>query len=350
MYKKLSALLLCGILSLTGCHTGYWDHTPTALSLDADPLQPVTVSIPLEDAPFTTITMSFAGDVMLASEYSQSIYGAFNPFAAETDPAYFFEKMLPLFAADDWTVVNGENVFTDTVQEMAVKDYSPAYWYCSPTVNAQIYPTGSVEVVSMANNHALDFGWSGYNDTMAALEAAGVTALGEKQSVVLEKGGVRVGLLCCSLYSNYYLTPVLEWLETAVTETDFQIVYFHGGTERIYEPEDWKIAACHAMVDAGADLVLGNHPHVLQPRENYNGAEIIYSLGNFLFGGSRSCENATIVYRLTLEATDGVITSRSSEIIPCYCYGELWQPCPMEDPDDRQAVLDYMDGRRDKPC
>ncbi len=103
------------------------------------------------------------------------------------------------------------------------------------------------------------------------------------------------------------------------------------------------------MVDAGADLVLGNHPHVLQPREFYNGAEIVYSLGNFLFGGSRNCENATIVYRFTLETTDGEITKRTSEIIPCYCYEELWQPCPMEDPDARQAVLDFMDNKRELP-
>ena len=349
MGRKLTAVLLGCLLFCTGCHNGLWYHQTALPALTADTPAAGCNAIPIEDAPLSTVTMSFVGDVMLASEHSLGNYGTFNGFAVNTEPAYYFSRMQEIFAADDWTVANGENVFTDEVTEMAVKDYTPAYWYRSETSNAQIYREGSVEIVSMANNHALDFGWVGYTDTITALENAGVTPIGEKEWVILEKDGFRIGLLCCSLYSNYYLTGILEWLEGAVTETDFQIVYFHGGTERVHEPEDWKIAACHAMVDAGADLVLGNHPHVLQPREIYNGAEIIYSLGNFLFGGSRNCENATMVYRLTLELTDGEITKRTSEIIPCYCYEELWQPCPMEDPEDRQAVLDFMDGKRELP-
>ncbi|MBE6614320.1 MAG: CapA family protein [Ruminococcaceae bacterium] len=349
MHKHVAAVLLCCLLGCSGCQSGFWPHIQTAPVLSVSSADPCLASIPIEDAPLSTVTMSFVGDVMLASEYSLGIYGTFNGFAASTEPDYYFSRMQEIFASDDWTVANGENVFIDEVKEMAVKDYTPAYWYCSGTENAQIYPAGSVEIVSMANNHALDFGWVGYTDTIAALENAGVTPVGEKEWVVLEKDGFRVGLLCCSLYSNYYLTGILEWLESAVTETDYQIVYFHGGTERVHEPEDWKIAACRAMVDAGADLVLGNHPHVLQPREIYNGAEIVYSLGNFLFGGSRNCENVTIVYRLTLEVTEGEVTKHTSEIIPCYCYDELWQPCPMEDPAEIQAVLDFMEGRRELP-
>lgn len=339
------ALFLC-----TGCRNGYWQHQQSAARLSADTPADVCDSIPIEDAPLGSITLSFVGDVMLASEYYAGTYGTFNSFAETVDPGYFFTRMLPVFSSDDWTVANCENVFTDQIHEMAVKDYNPAYWYRSGSKNASIFAHGSIEIVSLANNHALDFGWGGYNDTEAALRDADVIPVNEKSAVVLEKNGVRIGLFCCSMYSNNHLTPILDWLANAVEQTDYQIIYFHGGKERIHEPEDWKIDACHAMVDAGADLVLGNHPHVLQPYERYNGGEIVYSLGNFLFGGSRSCENASIVFRLHLETTDGAISAVSSEILPCYCYGDWWQPYVMESAEEIQAVLDFMDGKRESPC
>ena len=89
---------------------------------------------------------------------------------------------------------------------------------------------------------------------------------------------------------------------------------------------------------------------MLQPYEQYNSGEIVYSLGNFLFGGSRNCENATIVFRLTLETSDGEISAVSSEIIPCYCYGEWWQPYIMESDEEIRAVLDFMYGKQESPC
>jgi len=348
MGRRGLLFLIC-LLLLTGCHDGYWQHQQSVSALSADTVHPGCETVEEDVSLPDTITMSFVGDVMLSSEYYAGTYMTFNPFAKTVEPRYFFEKMLSVFSADDWTVANCENVFTDQIQEMAEKNYTPAYWYASGTENAGILPAGSVEVVSLANNHALDFGWSGFNDTEAALQAAGVIPVGEKKSVVLEKHGVRVALFCCSMYSANHLPAILDWLGNAVEHTDYQIVYFHGGTERIHEPEEWKISACRALVDAGADLVLGNHPHVLQPYEAYNGGEIVYSLGNFLFGGSRSCENATIVFRLVIEAKEGRIVGTSSEILPCFCYGEWWQPYMMEDGEEKQAVLDFMYGRRESP-
>lgn len=349
MVKRLLALCACLVLC-TGCHDGQWDHTKPLSALSEDAVQHSINAVPVEDAPLDTIVFSFVGDVMLASEHYAGRYGTFNTFAETADAGYYFEKMLPLFASDDWTVANCENVFSDQIHEMAEKDYSPAYWYRSDTKYAKIYQESSIEIASLANNHALDFGWAGYNDTEAALRAEGVIPVGEKQSAVLEKNGVRIGIYCCSMYSNHHLTSILDWISHAVEHTDFQIIYYHGGAERVHVPEDWRVAACRTMVDAGADLVLGSHPHVLQPYEVYNGGEIVYSLGNFLFGGSRSCENATIVFQLTLETTDGKISDTSSQMIPCYCYGELWQPLVIESPEEKQAVLDFMYGKRESPC
>ena len=297
-----------------------------------------------------TIVMNFIGDVMLAAENGDDGFWSFNLFAYDTPKDYYFKKMLPLFSADDWTVANCENVFTDRENPIPTeKQGEYTYWYYSGTENAQIFSAGSIELVSLANNHALDYGYEGRDDTAKALTAAGCTPIPEQRSVILEKSGVRVGLFCVSMYSEYYLTPILEWLEENRDTCDFRIVYYHGGTERVHEPNAWRIRASRAMIDAGADLVLGNHPHVLQPIEHYNGKTIVYSLGNFLFGGSHTCENRTMVYTLTLKITDRKLTGTEEKITPCYCYGELWQPTPIEKEEDKSRVLAFLQGEREKP-
>ena len=246
-----------------------------ALSLPEDPPE----ALPVQD----TVVMNFVGDVMLAAENGDDGFWSFNLFAYETPQEYFFEKMYPMFSSDDYTVVNCENVFTDdpdpTKRE---KEGDEAYWYYSGTQNAQILAKGSVEIASLANNHALDYGYEGRDDTVEALRAAGVAPITERKALFLEKAGIRIGLFCASLYSDYYLPPILEWLEENADSCDFCIVYYHGGKERVHTPEEWRVSASRAMVDAGADLVLGSHPHVLQPTEEYKGARIIYSLGNLV--------------------------------------------------------------------
>ena len=103
----------------------------------------------------------------------------------------------------------------------------------------------------------------------------------------------------------------------------------------------------------GADLVLGNHPHVLQPREVYKGKEIVYSLGNFCFGGSRGPENRTIIYQLILRVENGELVSAASELIPCYVHtgGRVnnYCPAPIEDEAQARRVLDFMDGKAKLP-
>lgn len=370
MKRLLSLLLLCTALSFCGCSALRDAWEPTSLFSSDKPINQQSLAssvasmrpsaltdrgsrpVPLTDAPpeYDQIVMNFVGDVMLAAENGDDGFWSFNLFAYDTPAEYYFEKMFPLFSADDWTVANCENVFTDRENPTPTEkqgDYG--YWYYSGTENAKIFSAGSVEIVSLANNHALDYGYECRDDTAAALTDAGCTPVLEGRSVMLEKSGVTVGLLCISMYSEYYLTPILEWLENNRDTCDFRIVYYHGGTERVHEPDAWRVRASRAMVDAGADLVLGNHPHVLQPIEHYNGKTIVHSLGNFLFGGSHTCENRTMVYTLTLDITDHVLTGVSGEITPCYCYGELWQPTPIENEEEKSRVLSFLAGEREKP-
>ena len=294
------------------------------------------------------IILTFVGDCMLATHLGGEWDLTFNKLAKEVEPAYFFEAFAELFSSDDWTIANLENVFTDNpAARTRAKGYSPAYWYKSPTANTAILNEGSVEVVSIANNHSLDYGEIGYTDTRAALEAADILWGDENNMILLEKEGFTIALYCCTFYNSGYERAITERM--AKTEADYKIVYFHGGTERVHEPDTWKAAGARRFIDSGVDLVIGHHPHVLQPIEIYKGKTIVHSLGNFVFGGSRKEENRTIVYRLKLTLLEGELVEVADEIIPCYVYTDLYKPGIIENEAEIEAVMKFLRGESESP-
>lgn len=333
--------------------TDYQATPPTPTTTPATLPEPDPEPTPAPVPEPTHITLSFAGDTMLASYPNTTTSNNFNGYAAAQDPSYFLAGVQEIFANDDFTIVNLENTLSDRNLKATEKDYTPAYWYKGATKRTNILTAGSVEMVSLANNHTGDYGANGLADTKAAVEAAGLKWGNRDQTVYLEKEGYTIAVICSGMWNNSsHLNIIRQRLVEAEKNSDFQIIFFHGGTERLHQPEKWKISACRALVDAGADLVLGGHPHVLQPRETYKGVDIIYSLGNFCYGGSVRPENATIIYCLDLEVTGGVLTAKTGEIVPCYVYTgsrNNYQPQIMPDSAQKQAVLDFMDGKRNSP-
>ncbi len=317
----------------------------------ADPLETeilAEISEPEIPCEPTTITLSFVGDCMLATDRGGEWDGSFNKLANEVEPSYFFENFIELFENDDWTVANLENVFTDDPNaERRGKGYYPAYWYKSATKNTAILNAGSIEVVSLANNHSLDYGNTGYEDTREALDAAGVMWGDNDNMVILEKDGFKIALYLCTFYYSGYEGHIANKL--AEVEADYKIVYFHGGTERIHTPDAWKANGARYIADNGADLVIGGHPHVLQPIEKHNGKTIVHSLGNFVFGGSRNEENRTIVYRITLTVAGGEIIGTDEEIVPCYVYTDLYKPGIITDEAEIAAVHAFLNGESRSP-
>ncbi len=169
-----------------------------------------------------------------------------------------------------------------------------------------------------------------------------------------EKEGFKIAVICYGLWRPNGVPTIKNLIKKAEKQSDYQIIYFHGGKERIYEPEDWKIEACHNLVDAGADLIIGNHPHVLQPREIYKNTEIVYSLGNFCFGGNKKPGKNTVIYQMTLtiEKETLKLQQENSEFIPCYVYdGKLnnYQPCLVKDEKEKARVIDFMNGKVKTP-
>lgn len=307
--------------------------------------------LPVCDTSFT-IDISIAGDCLLSTYKGGNEKGSLNDYAATKDPSYFFEKVQDVFANDDFTIVNLETVLTDNKLSEVKKDHNPAYWYRGPTSNANILTAGSVEAVSLANNHYGDYGTQGRADTRAAMENINMPYGTNEQTIYLEKNGFKIAVICHGLWSEWQASQIIPRIKEASEQSDYQIVYYHGGKERIHKPEAWKVRATHSLVDAGADLVIGNHPHVLQPTEVYNGVNIIYSLGNFCFGGSRKPENRTVIYTMQLTVDNNKVQSEKVELIPCYVYTgntNNWQPAIIEDENDKQLVLDFLNGKRDNP-
>ncbi|MEY8389145.1 CapA family protein [Oscillospiraceae bacterium 38-13] len=298
------------------------------------------------------IVLSFTGDMLLASLHGKRAAGNFLDYAASQKPDYFLQNVRPIFEADDFTVVNLENVLTDRNLTPKEKSTDPAYWFRSGSANTDILTSSGVEAVSLANNHTGDYGTRGYQDTVRAVSAAGLEYGGNDRTFYLEKNGYRIAVICHGLWNEGQASAIIRRIQAAEANSDFQVVFYHGGTEGVHIPEAWKVRASRRLIDNGADLVLGNHPHVLQPREIYKGREIIYSLGNFCFGGSRKPENRTIIYQLTLCIEDGRLTDEESAILPCYVYtGSVNNYCPdlIPEGDQRQRVLDFMDGKAALP-
>lgn len=299
-----------------------------------------------------TIDMTFVGDCMLATYKGQYYDGSFSNYVDTKEPTYFFEKVYDIFNSDDFTIINLENVLTDDSLSEVKKNHNPAYWYKAPTKNTNILTSSSIEIVSLANNHTGDYGEKGRLDTLEAIKNAGLLYGTNDDTVYFEKNGFKVALICHGLWYEGQSSEIIKRIEEAKSQSDYQIVFYHGGKERIHKPEQWKIRESHRLVDAGADLVIGNHPHVLQHTEKYNGVNIVYSLGNFCFGGNRRPENRTIIYKIKLTVDKGEITSEESEIIPCYVYTgntNNWQPDIITDEAEKQKVLDFMNQKSDLP-
>lgn len=359
LYKFLVCFTLMAGTTLIGCSSLTKDKTeepnPNNQELVEDIKQPEVIE-PDPEPVQTTLKLSFVGDAMLATYKGSTAPGTLNWVMDNYDEDFLFKNVVDIFRQDDWTIANLENVFTDSPLKERDKGHSIMYWYRSAAKNANIFKRSSIEVLSLANNHTYDYGEQGYLDTKAALDAAKLEYGYEGKNIILEKDGVKLGLICTNLWYEGYAATVSSYVKELKESCDYVIVYFHGGTERVSTPDAWKVRASRTIADAGADLIIGHHPHVLQPMEIYNDTIIVQSLGNFLFGGGKKEENRSLIFQLLLTVEDGKIIGSDYEMIPCYLYSakdssqpEFWIPSIIEDEAEAQKVIDFMHGLRKSP-
>lgn len=232
----------------------------------------------------TTVTISLVGDCTLGTDEYFDTSTNFNAYYSLYGQDYFFQNVKSILSADDLTIANFEGTLTSsTMRENKTYAFKGAPEYAS------ILTSGSIEAVNLANNHSHDYGMSSYSDTQNNLQAAGITTFGYDETSILDINGIKVGLVGIYELDTHLAvqTQLVDNINKVVQEgADYVIVNFHWGSELATVPDSNQTTLAHAAVDAGADLVIGHHPHVLQGMENYNGKVIIYSLGNFCFGGN----------------------------------------------------------------
>ena len=336
MYMLLVFVMTAGIL--TGCDSDAGDKKPTEeqnsqmdtgneneSEIDSETASGTETESETESEPepvIQTVTITAAGDCSLGSLQTHGYASSFHEFYDKYGEAYFFENFKDVFEQDDLTLVNLEGVLTNSTNRVDKKfniKGKPEY--------TGIMTSSSIEAVSLGNNHTQDYGPESLEDTKKALDAAGILyAYHDIVSYYTTDEDIVVAMISAGFLSNNYDRE--KYLFAGIEEAknkgaDLIVTSCHWGIEGDYYPNDYQQNLGHKLIDAGADVVIGHHPHVLQGIEEYKGKLICYSLGNFSFGGNRNpSEKNTIAFQQTFTFIDGVLQKDiTAKIIPARISG-----------------------------
>ena len=303
-----------------------------------------TVSSPV------SLTLSVVGDCTLGTDETFDYDTSLNAYYENYGADYFLQNVKDIFSTDDLTIANFEGTLTDS-DEREDKTFA----FKAPASYASILTGGSVEAVNTANNHSHDYGDHSFDDTLAALDDAGIVHFGYDETAVMDVKGIKVGLV--GIYELYDHLEREQQLKDNIAKVKADgaqliVVIFHWGNETETVPDSNQTTLGRIAIDEGADLVCGHHPHVLQGIETYKGRNIVYSLGNFCFGGNSSPSDMdTMIYQQTFTIdADGVKKDNVTNIIPCsissaaYDGYNNYQPTPAEG-DEATRILGKINER-----
>ncbi len=315
------------------------------------------------------VTLLFGGDVTLGFHHEEYVDEQIKKGRSREEMfAHGFAQVKPLADKADLFVVNLECPFT-LEGEKIPKNFN---FRARPEFVASLQ-AGGVDVVSLANNHLMDYGSRGLTDTQATLDAAkivhfgaGSTLSASRAPAVVTVKGVKIAFLGYFFLGDRNIEPkeviateatpgvaghhsdvaqlkawLVEDIKAARTKADLVIPFFHWGREGKTSPEPYQLELAHVAIDNGAAAVIGSHPHVLQGIELYNGRPVVYSLGNFVFGGNWDPrDKRTAMVKMEVDAR-GV---RKTTVIPAFSdkFPEVpIQPYPAEG-DAGEAVLNHL--------
>ncbi|MEY2193219.1 CapA family protein [Neobacillus sp. BF23-41] len=287
-----------------------------AKKIKEEPKQGTKPEVKPEPVKETTIKISAAGDFTLGSDESFNYSSSFIKAASDKGLAYFVKGMDNIFLNDDFTTVNLETTLTNATQK-AVKTFrfkgDPSY--------AKILEFGGIEAVNLANNHIHDYLDKGYQDTITSLQNEKIGYFGYDHKYITTVKDTKIGALG---YEGWADTPeIRSQVEQDIKDLRTQgarivLVHYHWGSERHYVPDSSQKSLARFTIDSGADLILGHHPHVVQGIEEYKGKFIVYSLGNFMFGGNRNpSDKDTFVFQQTFHLKNGVLSdAKEINVVP----------------------------------
>lgn len=284
--------------------------------------------------PDAEITVSLMGDCTLGTDQNFNYATSFNAYYDTQGADYFFANVKSILEADDLSIVNMEGTLTESTARNGNK-----FAFKGAPEYARVLSGSSVEAANLANNHSHDYGDQSFEDTKNILKDAGITTFGYDDTAVMTVKGIKIGLV--GIYELNDHLERMQQLKDNIAKVkkdgaDLIITIFHWGNERETVPDSNQRTLAHTAVDYGSDLVIGHHPHVLQGIEEYHGKYIVYSLGNFCFGGnSAPSDMDTMIFQQTFTIRNGeVLSDENINIIPC-CISSVsgynnYQPTPAE--------------------
>jgi poly-gamma-glutamate synthesis protein (capsule biosynthesis protein) len=243
------------------------------------------------------IAMTFGGDCTFGRGIDFAYRGSFDEMYDRMGANYFFSG-IEEFYNDDLTMVNFEGTLTNATRA-AVKTFV----FKGPPEYAMILPAGSIDVVTIANNHSMDYYKQGFLDTIQNLSPYVAVSGYERMPIVTVKG-VNIGFAsnvgwAFDASQKRFISDAVQNLKAA--GADFVVFNYHWGIEHTYHSAATQRAIAHYCIDQGADLVIGHHPHVVQETETYKGKQIAYSLGNLVFCGNQNpADKNCLIFRETL--------------------------------------------------
>lgn len=341
--KKLAVFLLTTLL-LAGCAAPAAQVETTVPETTATETTVPETTVPETEVPTTEPTtvpaeppeehflLTFTGDCTFGANPVNYYAGYGFIKTVGEDYRYPFRNVVGWFENDECSFINLEGPLADAGNPVQKK-----HTFRGPTAYVQIITENSVEAVTIANNHSRDYGQQGYDSTVATLEQAGIPFVEQDGSCILTtENGLKIGLYAAVYYVLDTDTITAGIAQLKEQGCDLVIFAPHWGVEGTYRPTEEQVELAHAVIDAGADIVWGSHPHVLQPIEYYNDGIIYYSLGNFSFGGNgypRDFDTA-LVQQEVIRAADGTVTLGELTIVPASVSSiperNNYQPTPYE--------------------
>ena len=287
--------------------------------------------------------ISMCGDCTLSSSQRENTF----EYIVDGDMAYPFSGVKQFFEDDYLTIANLECSLSPEPLYG-----SSTFQFCGDAENAQMLIEGSVEFVTLGNNHTMDFGQKGLDNTTATLDEYGIDYAVPDGSFVYQSGdGPSIGLYAAPWCATEAQVRAGVSALAAREDVDLVVCLMHWGMEGYYRPWGSQTSLGRAAVDSGADIVYGSHPHVLQSIEEYNGAYIIYSLGNFVFGGNTNPRDKdTAIVQFTIKrAASGEVTVEGMEKIPCSLTSTAgmndFRPEPYEEgTEEYERAMSKLDG------
>lgn len=325
-FQVLRSLMISGSSAaafIIGCWLGYadapadqtsasaWVTTPgitasQSSSMVTTPMGEVPVLKPSPRNSDPAVSLLFGGDVALTENYSAKVGNDHQWTFAPFDEA----------RRADVSMVNLESPLTNASQGLPGKRLN----FKSAPDNVQVLKNGGIDLVNLANDHAMDYQGAGLEDTIKALDGAGVAHVGAgrnsqeaRRPVIVDVKGQRIaylGYYDADLHAASDQAPgtnprhndrIAADIKALRNQVNWIIVNYHWGEDLAKYPGDWQIDLAHYTIDQGADMVVGYHPNVLQGAEVYKGRPIIYSLGNFIFGGKTGSDYDTAALQVSLK-------------------------------------------------